>query len=110
MTLVHVRDKELQTSTFTAAPEATLEDGASIELEDGVVLLEWDGTASWTVQIIHAPPKDDLIHVREAEVNVTPVEYTFTLLNEAGDEILNEAGENILSEDNSDWTVPLVHM
>ena len=100
--LFHVRDKNLQSSTFTANPRFDQESGAALFQEDDTTEIDFDGTASWQVHIIHVPQRQTLFHVGVDEIFETAVEETFTLLN--------EAGENILSERNDTWPTPLIHV
>jgi hypothetical protein len=108
--LFHARDKNLQSYTFTAGVELDLETGAHLLLEDEATSLELDGSVSWQVHIMHAPPIQAIYVTKGDEIFSTTVEENFTLLNEASEEILNEAGDNILSERNDSWPTPLIHM
>lgn len=109
MSLFHVRDKELQTSTFTAAAELTLENGAVMLQEDEVTPIDLDGSVSWTVHIIPVPPQKSLFVVPNGEIFSTVVEENYIIANEAGEDVLNEAGEEILDEIFDTWPTPLFH-
>jgi hypothetical protein len=109
VSLIHIRNKELQTSTFTANPVLDQENGDDMHLEDGTTTLDLDGSASWTVQITHAPQLRNLTIMHVPEFFDTVAEFEYTLLNEDGEEILNEDSENILSESLDTWPTVLVH-
>lgn len=107
--LLHVRNKELQTATFTEATALTQENGAAMHLEDGTTLLEIDGSASWIVQIIRVPP------LKKKFSFSLPETYTFTgvshdLVDENAEDIVDETGGEILLSDAETWTVPLIHV
>ena len=111
MTVVHVRDKELQVSTFTASPTFTTEAGVSMTLEDGTTSLDWDGTVSWSISIIHAPPKESMVHVKEEEIYNTTVVYpNMNLVNESGLVLVNESGYELIADTTGGtWQVKLLH-
>ncbi len=108
--IVHIRNKDLQISTFTGANNIlTTEAGINITTE-ALVDIELDGVVSWTIQIIHAQPKIDLIHAKTGEQFVTTVGLQFTLVNQNGDTLVNQNGDTLVATIVGSWPTPLVHV
>ena|SRR3990167_8887498 len=108
--LVHVRDRDLQSSTFTASPDAEQEDGYLLLQEDGSSKILWDGSASWQVHIIHAPPKETLFHVGIEEVINTIVGEEVTIVDEAAGDIVDETGGTLIGIPGQTWATPAIHV
>ncbi len=110
MTLVHVREKDLQTATFTAQPDLTTEAGVTIHEEDGTTAIQLDGTASWSIQIIHAPPKDGIVHVDSGELASVLIGGAFTLINQDVDVLVNQDGDILVAVVEETQVVTLIHV
>jgi hypothetical protein len=108
--IIHVRNEDLETSSFTANPAFTQESGASMELEDGTTVLEWDGSVSWTVEVIHARSKDQIAHVKQGvALSSRSIEITYDRITEDGETRITEDGETRLTQDAETFSIPLFH-
>lgn len=107
--LVHIRNKDLQTSTFTGSAAFTMESGVAVEMESGTAL-ELDGTVSWTIQIIHAKPNFGVIHIKNGEQFETTVGLQYSLVNQSGDALVNQSGDALVANISGSWPTPLVHV
>lgn len=111
MRLLHARNKNLQTSTFTAAAEFTKEDNANMHLEDGTTLLELDGTASWTVQILRVPPLKKSFVYNVPETFSTTIYLTGNIVTDQDENLVDETDDEIIyKEDAGQWPTPLIHV
>lgn len=110
MTLVHVREKDIQTTTLTAATAFTQESGAVIHLEDGTTELELDGTLnSWVIKIIHALPKTPIIHVPAPDIFNTDVIFGATLVDENNYILVDENGYELFAPMTQSAPTHLLH-
>lgn len=107
--IIHIRNKDLQTSTFTGSAAFTMESGVAIQMESGTAL-ELDGTVSWTVQIIHANPNFGVVHIKNGEIFTATVGLQFTLVNQNGDTLVNQSGDTLIANISGSWLTPLVHV
>ena len=107
--IIHIRNKDLQTSTFTGSAAFTMESGVAVQMESGTAL-ELDGTVSWTIQIIHAKPNFGVIHIKNGEIFTTAIGLQYSLVNQNGDALVNQSGDALVANISGSWPTPLVHV